>query len=74
VNETHEGQPVLHLITSLTIDNILQTDVGRALDALRDAGFTIEINLQGPTGPRLKKGERDLLVSQPRTSTEGDQR
>jgi len=66
--------PVLQLITSLTIDHILQTDVGRALDALREAGFTIEINLTGPTGPRLKKGERSQLVPPQSTSPEGDQK
>lgn len=33
------------LIASLTIDNILQSDVGKVLDAIRDAGFELEINI-----------------------------
>jgi hypothetical protein len=31
--------------TSLTINNIRQSEVGRALDALREAGFDVEINV-----------------------------
>ena len=56
------------LITSLTIDNILQSDVGKVLDAIREAGFTIEINVTAPKEPALKKGERGPLVARQTTS------
>jgi hypothetical protein len=59
--------------TSLTIDNILQSDVGKVLDAIREAGFTIEINVTAPAGPRMKKGERTQLAARQTTSPEGDQ-
>lgn len=35
------------LITSLTIDNIPQSLVGKVLDAIREAGLLVEINV-GP--------------------------
>ena len=33
------------LCTSLTINNVLQSDVGRLLDMVREAGFDVEINV-----------------------------
>ena len=36
------------LIGSLTIDNIRLSDVGPALEALREAGFQVEINVARP--------------------------
>ena len=37
-----------HRITSLTIDNIHVCRVGEVLEALREAGFGIEINITPP--------------------------
>lgn len=42
------ASPVLSgdgLSTSMTIDNIRQSDVGRLLDTIREAGFVVEINV-----------------------------
>lgn len=36
------------LITSLTIDNIMQSEVGKVLEAIREAGYEIEINVTRP--------------------------
>ena len=33
------------LNTSLTINNVRQSEVGKLLDALREAGFIVEINV-----------------------------
>lgn len=35
--------------TSLTIDHIRQSDIGKILDAIRDAGFLIEVNVTRDT-------------------------
>lgn len=42
------------LATSLTIDNVRQSDVGRLFDAIRDAGFVVEINV---TPERRNEGQ-----------------
>ena len=33
------------LVTSLTISNVMQSEVGKILDTLRDAGYEIEVNV-----------------------------
>jgi hypothetical protein len=33
------------LCTSLTISNVMQSNVGKVLEAIREAGFEIEINV-----------------------------
>lgn len=40
------------LITELRIDNLMQSQVGRVLDALREAGYEIEINLAAPAAAK----------------------
>lgn len=45
------------LIASLTIDNIMLSEIGPVLEALREAGFQVEINISRPP-ERAKKDER----------------